>query len=211
MRLREDETVYPVSCGAGLTASKNFNTCSEPVILHVFILPQESKYINIKSVFPSRSFAAKIKKKLMSQPIYQGNLNFNIQEEKNMKKNYRLTIDFEIDIDEKVRVPGEIAGNGECTAEMLEKTQHIMDAFFKEPRVMDNFIKNRLNSRILCNEGAQDAMAEVLDLHEEKEFMSLLAPHIPPGTVPYLLGVFCGDKNFTIPYDEDETLIAMVH
>ena len=132
-----------------------------------------------------------------------------------MKKNYRLTIDFEIDINEKVKVPGDITDNGECTPEILEKTQHIMDAFFKEPRVMDEFIKNRLYSHIHYNHWTREVMAELLGLKTEEEFLPLLAPHLPPGSVPYLLGVFCGDKNFpvpyeAVPYDEDATLNDMV-
>ena len=175
MRLRENETVYPVSCGPGLTASKNFNTCGEPVMLHVFILPQESKYINIKSAFPSRSFAAKIKKKLMSQPIYQGNLNFNIQEEKPMKKIYRLTIDFEVEINEKVKVPGEESEEpGEYTPGMLEKTQHIMNAFFMNPVVMHEYIKQRLYWRFLNFDNLEKLMYGLLGVQDEDQLLPLL-------------------------------------
>jgi len=127
-----------------------------------------------------------------------------------MKKNYRLTIDFEIDINEKVKVPGNMADKGECTPAILEKTQHVMDAFFKEPGVMHEFIKNRLFSRILCSDHSQEEMVEVLGLQAEEELISLLAPHLPPGAVPYLLGVFLGDKNFPCTDDDDAALNNMV-
>ena len=127
-----------------------------------------------------------------------------------MKKNYRLTIDFEIDINEKIKVPGNMEDNGECTPEILEKTQHIMDAFFKGPRIMFEFIKNRFFERILCNEYSKDEIAEVLGLHTDEELISLLVPHLPPGAVSYLLGIFLGDKNFSCKDDDDAALNAML-
>ena len=52
-----------------------------------------------------------------------------------MKKTYRLTIDYMMEINEKVKV------DGECSRELLEKTQHIINAFLLAPDVLDEFIK----------------------------------------------------------------------
>ena len=86
-----------------------------------------------------------------------------------MKKNYRLTIDFKIDINEKVKVPGNMTDNGECTPAILEKSRHVMDAFFKEPGVKHEFIKHRVFYRIHSSDHTKETKAKFLGLLADEE------------------------------------------
>jgi hypothetical protein len=106
-----------------------------------------------------------------------------------MKKTYRLTIDYMIEINEKVKA------DGEYSRELLEKTQHIMNAFFQTPDVLHEYVKDRFYYGFLdCDPWGND-MGEFLDIKEQEEFMRTLTRHLPPGTVPYFQVLFLNDEN----------------
>jgi hypothetical protein len=118
--------------------------------------------------------------------------NINIKEDKPMKKTYRLTIDYEIEINEKVQA------DGEYSRELIEKTQHILNAFFLVPDVIDEFNKNRLYTGFLdCDPWGND-MGEFLDIKEQEVFMSTLCRHLPPRTVQYFRELFYHVENYSI-------------
>jgi len=109
-----------------------------------------------------------------------------------MKKTYRLTIDYEIEINEKVKA------DGEYSLELVEKTQHIMNAFFLCPNVLYDFVKDRLYDFLLYGDPRGHYMAECLDIKDEEVFIRNLSPCLPTGTVPYLLELFShGGNNST--------------
>lgn len=115
-----------------------------------------------------------------------------------MKKTYRLTIDYMIEINEKVKA------DGEYSRELLEKTQHIMDAFFRSPQVLHEFIKERLYWGFLDCDVCSNDLGELIGIKDEHEYMPLLSKYLPYETVSYLLGIFCPDKEFPGSNKEEE-------
>jgi hypothetical protein len=110
-----------------------------------------------------------------------------------------------IEINEKVKADGEYSRG------LVEKTQHIMNAFFLAPEVLLEFIKERL---YFCffNPGAfNHDMAECIRLKKEAEYMPSLSGHLPSGTVPYFQDLFCHDENdSTTNEDLDKGLDLLV-
>lgn len=102
-----------------------------------------------------------------------------------MKKTYRITIDYMLEINERVQA------DGEYTRELLEKTQHIMDAFFRSPEVLHEFVKERLYEGFLDVDPWGNDLGELLDIKDQYEYMKTLAMHLPSGTIPYFQALFC--------------------
>ena len=125
-----------------------------------------------------------------------------------MKKIYRLTIDFEIEINEKVKVPGEESEDpGEYPPGMLEKTQHIMNAFFMNPGILHEYIKFRLYWRFLAFNHLEKLLHGLLGVQDEDQLLPLLTKDIPIRTVPYFTG-FCGLNNIDFPGTDTEEEMA---
>jgi hypothetical protein len=140
-----------------------------------------------------------------NQALITGVNKIKSQEDRTMKKTYRLTIDYMMEINEKVKV------DGECSRELLEKTQHIMNAFFLVPDVLDEFIKERLYYCYFNTESANKDLAELIRLKKEAEYMPDLCRQLPAGTVPYFQDLFCHvENNSTDDEDLDEGLDLLV-
>lgn len=116
-----------------------------------------------------------------------------------MKKTYRLTIDYEIEINEKVQA------DGEYSRELVEKTQHIMNAFFLVPEVLHEFIKDRFYEGFLDVDPWGNDLGELLEIKDQYEYMKALTRHLPANTVPYFLALFCNfEKSLSIvKYSEE--------
>ena len=122
-----------------------------------------------------------------------------------MKKTYRLTIDYMIEINEKVQA------DGEYSRELLEKTQDIINALFQCPDVLYAFIKERTYNYILGSDSSSNDMAEFLDIKGPEVYMRDLCRHLPPGTVPYFQELFLHVKNYsTADEDLDEGLDLLI-
>jgi hypothetical protein len=122
-----------------------------------------------------------------------------------MKKTYRLTIDYMIEIDEKVQA------DGEYSRELLEKTQHVMDAFFRSPDVLHEFIKERSYFYFFNAGGYNKDLDHCTRLKNLAEYMPGLSRHLPSGTVPYLMALFCHEEDkSTSDEDIDEGLDLLV-
>lgn len=125
-----------------------------------------------------------------------------------MKKIYRLTIDFETEINEKVKVPGkEIEDPGKYTPEMLEKTQHIMNAFFMNPGIMHEYIKFRLYWAFRDFDQLEKPVYGLLGVQDEYQLLPLLNKDIPTRTVPYFTGLL-SLNNTNFPGTDKEEEIA---
>ena len=121
-----------------------------------------------------------------------------------MKKTYRLTIDYEIEINEKVQA------YGEYSRELGVKTQHIINAFFQCPEVLLDFVKNRLFNFLLYGDPKGHYMAESLDIKKEEVFMRNLSRYLPTGTVPYLLELFGYEENNSISNEDLEEGLGLL-
>ena len=122
-----------------------------------------------------------------------------------MKKTYRLTIDYMIEINEKVQA------DGEYSRELLEKTQHIMDAFFRSPDVLDEFVKERIYFCFFNSDAYNKDLAQCIRLKDVAEYIPGLSRHLPSGIVPYLMDLFCHEENnSTTGKDLDEGLDLLV-
>jgi len=116
-----------------------------------------------------------------------------------MKKTYRLTIDYMIEIDEKVQA------DGEYSRELLEKTQHIMNAFFLAPEVLLEFNKDRFYEGFLDVDPWNNDLGELLDIKDQHEYMNTLTIHLPSNTIPYFQALLCNtDRNISIEEYSDE-------
>ncbi len=102
-----------------------------------------------------------------------------------MKKTYRITIDYEIEINEKVEA------DGEYSRELVEKTQHIMNAFFLAPEVMLEYNKQRFYEGFLDVDPWNNDLGELLEIKDQYEYMKTLTRHLPANTVPYFQALFC--------------------
>jgi len=119
-----------------------------------------------------------------------------------MKKTYRLTLDYEIEINDRVVVPEE---EGAYTFEMREKTQFILDALQRHPDVLHETIKHRIYWSFLdCDAGNND-LRDIIGLKDEIEINSRLVPDIPVSAMQYYLAIFCGNEEFqeVIPEEVD--------
>jgi hypothetical protein len=101
-----------------------------------------------------------------------------------MKKTYRLTIDYMIEIDEKVQA------DGEYSRELLEKTQHVMDAFFLAPEVLLEFNKDRFYEGFLDVDPWNNDLGELLGIKDQYEYMKPLIMHLPANTIPFFQALF---------------------
>ena len=90
-----------------------------------------------------------------------------------MKKTYRLTIDYMIEINEKVKA------DGEYSRELLEKTQHIMNAFFLAQGVLLEFNKDSFYEGFLDVDPWGNDMGELLGIKDQYEYMKTLNMHLP--------------------------------
>ena len=116
-----------------------------------------------------------------------------------MKKTYRLTIDYMIEINEKVKA------DGEYSRELVEKTQHIMDAFFRSPVVLLEFNKYRFYEGFLDVDPWNNDLGELLGIKDQDEYMKPLTMHLPSNTIPYFQALFCNtDRNNSIEEYSDE-------
>jgi hypothetical protein len=121
--------------------------------------------------------------------------NINIKEDKPMKKTYRLTIDYEIEINEKVQA------DGEYSRELIEKTQHIMNAFFLVPEALHEFNKDRVYEFFFNHDFGNNDLGELLGRKAEDEYMKPLIMHLPANTIPYFQALFC--NNSTEKYSDE--------
>lgn len=112
-----------------------------------------------------------------------------------MKKTYRITIDYEIEINEKVQA------DGEYSRELIEKTQHIMDAFFQCPDVLYEFNKYRFYEGFLDVDPWHNDLGELLGIKYKDEYMTPLIMHLPSNTIPYFQVQFC--NNSTEKYSDE--------
>ena len=110
-----------------------------------------------------------------------------------MIKTYRLTLDYEIEINDLVVVPKE---EGVYTFEMREKTQFILDALQRHPDVLNEEIKHRIFWGFLDSDASGNDLREIIDLQDEEEIMSRLIQDIPASAMPYYLAIFCGNEEF---------------
>jgi hypothetical protein len=122
-----------------------------------------------------------------------------IQEDKTMKKTYRLTIDYMIEINEKVQV------DGEYSRELIEKTRHIMNAFFLAPEVLLEYNKDRFYEGFLDVDPWNNDLGELLGIKEQHEYMKPLIMHLPSNTIPYFQALFGNtDRNIGTEDYSDE-------
>jgi hypothetical protein len=125
--------------------------------------------------------------------------NINIKEDKPMKKTYRLTIDYMIEINEKVQA------DGENSRELIEKTQHILNAFFLASEVLHEFNKYRFYEGFLDVDPWNNDLGELLGIKDQHEYMKPLTMHLPSNTIPYFQALFCNtDRNISIEEYSDE-------
>lgn len=123
-----------------------------------------------------------------------------------MKKTYRITIDYMIEINEKVKTPGD----KEYNPELLEKIQHIMDAFFLSGDELFEFVKNRIYWGFLNSDMSENDLCELIELLNEDDFMPALSRHLPPETVPFLLGIYQCNSDFPGTIKENEDAIWLL-
>jgi len=102
-----------------------------------------------------------------------------------MKKTYRLTIDYEIEINEKVKA------DGDYSLELVKKTQHIMNAFFLCPEILLEYNKERFYEGFLDFAPWGIDLGELLEIKDQDEYMKSLTRHLPANTVPYFQALFC--------------------
>ena len=105
-----------------------------------------------------------------------------------MVKNYRITIDYMIEINEKVQA------DGEYSRELIEKTQHILNAFFLAPEVLNEFNKDRFYEGFLDIDPWSNDLGELLEIKDQHEYMKSLIMHLPANTVPYFQALFCNNS-----------------
>jgi hypothetical protein len=113
-----------------------------------------------------------------------------------MKKTYRLIIDYMVEINEKVQA------DGEYSREIIERTQHIMNAFFLVPEVLNEFIKERIHYCFFNTDAYNNELVECMRIKKDTGYMHVLSQHLPSGTVPYFQALFCHAKDCTTPYDD---------
>lgn len=101
-----------------------------------------------------------------------------------MKKTYRLTIDYMIEINEKVKA------DGEYSRELLEKTQHIMNAFLLAPGVLLEYNKDRFYEGFLDVDPWNNDLGELLGIKDQHEYMKPLIKHLPANTIQYFQALF---------------------
>jgi hypothetical protein len=101
-----------------------------------------------------------------------------------MKKTYRLTIDYEIEINERVEA------DGEYSQELVEKTQHIMNAFFLCPEILLEYNKDRFYEGFLDVDPWNNDLGELLEIKDQSEYMKALIKHLPANTIPYFQALF---------------------
>jgi len=112
-----------------------------------------------------------------------------------MKKTYRLTIDYMIEINEKVKA------DGEYSRELLEKTQHIMNALFLVPGVLLEYNRDRFYEGFLDVDPWENDLGELLGIKDQHEYMKPLIMHLPANTIPYFQALFC--NNSTEEYSDE--------
>lgn len=116
-----------------------------------------------------------------------------------MKKTYRLTIDYEIEINEKVQA------DGEYSRELIVKTQHILNAFFLAPEALREFNKDRFYEGFLDVDPWNNDLGELLGIKDQHEYMKPLIMHLPSNTIPYFQVLFCNaDRNISSEECSDE-------
>jgi hypothetical protein len=103
-----------------------------------------------------------------------------------MKKRYRVIIDYEVDINEKVRVPD----SEEIRAENLEKMKEIIDAFIDHPDIMNEYHKLRFFECVMVPDVSAD-MGELFQVKTFDAIMNSLGQHLPRETASYLISLFC--------------------
>lgn len=112
-----------------------------------------------------------------------------------MKKTYRLTIDYMIEVNEKVEA------DGENSRELIEKTQHIMNAFFLVPEALDEYNKDRFYEGFLDEDPWYNDLGELLGIKDQDEYIKLLITHLPANTIPYFQALF--GNNSTEEYSDE--------
>jgi len=153
---------------------------------HIHVLVKTGKVLRI-----GINFSIKHKNTWLKQMIKK--------EEIAMKKTYRVTVDYELDFNKQVKLPEEPA---KISREMVEKTQHIIDAVLSQPQVMLELVKHRLYWGFLESSPNYEKMEEAIELKEEAEVMSLLIPEIPSDTIPYFSSIFCNSTEYSVSDEE---------
>ena len=122
-----------------------------------------------------------------------------------MKKTYRLTIDYEIEINEKVQA------DGEYIRELLEKTQHILNELLLSPEVLREFNKYRFYEGFLDVDPWNNDLGELLGIKDKDEYMKPLTMHLPSNTIPYFQVQFCNTgRNISIEKYSDAGMSLFV-
>jgi hypothetical protein len=104
-----------------------------------------------------------------------------------------------IEINERVQA------DGEYSRELLEKTQHIMNAFFLAPEVLLEFNKERFYEGFLDVDPWNNDLGELLDIKDRHEYMKTLIMHLPSNTIPYFQALFCNTgRNISTKEYSDE-------
>jgi hypothetical protein len=124
------------------------------------------------------------------------------QEVKPMQKRYRITIDYNFDINEKVSADGD----EEVNSKLIEHAQHILNALFLRPDILLKFLKNRLYwGNLDCDPWGND-MGDMLGIEKSvsEKYMLSLSQYIPAETKPYFFELFSEEtRNHDIVKDVD--------
>jgi hypothetical protein len=132
-----------------------------------------------------------------------------------MKKKYCMIIDYEVEIDEKIGVPGE-----EIRPENRDKLQQIIDAFLANPDQLSEFIKYRLYPDYSYSDTPGCNFVDVLQVMRADEICNSLSHHLQPETAAYFFsllspsGVYTGadedyEKELTLLLSHFEKIIPL--
>jgi hypothetical protein len=120
-----------------------------------------------------------------------------IKRRNNMKRAFRLTIDFTAEICEEVQ--------GIQGKKLREFTQEIVSGLLADPCLLDEFFKNLLYIRYFYDTGSLECMEKFLRVKDEDEILRLLIPNVSPEAAFHLKTLCDPDYSDFVYEGEDGT------